>query len=248
MKIVIDGSREELERLLLREVSTVVARRPAGMVGFATGGTYAGLFDLLAGAVHAGTVRVEELRGTHLDEYLGYGPADVGGMVHELVSSCPPLGDMLDAGRFWPVPSTGDSESMQAHEQRLVEVGHVDLQFLGIGRNGHIGFNEPGTPFDLGFHRTTLADTTRADARGRFAPDDPPREAVTAGPRTILRARRLVLAAFGRAKAAAVQAMIEGPVDPRCPASCLRRHADVAVYLDTEAASMLQREVEADAR
>lgn len=239
MRVIRSSSRESAERALLEEFRGAVARRPLGVVGFATGGTYTALFAQIAQAVRDGELDLAELRATHLDEYSGFHANDRGGMLHELVTSCPPLAEMLAAGRFFPVPSDGSAESRAAHERLLAELGGIDLQFLGIGRNGHIAFNEPGTPFDLGFHCVELTATTRADARSRFAPEEPPTKAVTSGPRTILGARRLVLAAFGSAKAEAVRAMLEGPVDPQCPASCLQRHADCVVYLDRDAAGLL---------
>jgi glucosamine-6-phosphate deaminase len=160
-------------------------------------------------------------------------------MVHELLTRCPPLVQGLDEGRFLPVPSTGSERSLAAHERRLAERGGVALQFLGLGRNGHIAFNEPGTPFDRGFLRVTLAPETRVDALDRFDPDEPPTEAVTAGPASVLAAQRLVVAAIGAAKAPAVRDMLDGPVDPLCPASVLQRHADCVVYADTEATALL---------
>jgi glucosamine-6-phosphate deaminase len=222
-------------------LAELLAARPASLVSFATGRTFAPLFAMLARAIEREKVPFGEARVTHLDEYLGFEPRRRGGMVHELMQACPPLRALLDAGRFVPVPSDGMPASLRAHEARLASLGGVDLQFLGIGRNGHLAFNEPGTPFDLGFHRCTLADTTREDARARFAPAEPPREAVTAGPKNILAAARLVLVATGAHKARAVRAMLEGPVGPECPASLVRLHPDATVILDAAAASLLEK-------
>lgn len=220
--------------LLLDEVRGLAQREPGALLGFATGGTYTQFLRALAAELPA-----DRLLATHLDEYLGFGPDRRGGMVHELGQSCPPVLDMLRRGRFLPVPRVGDAATLGAHEQRLQRAGGVALQLLGIGRNGHIAFNEPGTPFDSEFHVTTLAETTRADARARFAPDEPPLQAVTSGLATILRARRLVLCAFGKPKAEAVRAMLTGDLSPACPASLVRRHPDVLVLLDHDAASLL---------
>jgi glucosamine-6-phosphate deaminase len=129
--------------------------------------------------------------------------------------------------------------AIAAHAERLQLAGGVALQFVGIGRNAHLAFNEPGTPFDVGFHTATLSAATRDDARARFAPDEPPRRAVTSGLATILAARRIVLCAFGAAKAPAVQSMLHGEVSPACPASVLRRHGNVLVVLDRAAAAGL---------
>lgn len=227
--------------LLLAEVETLAARPGRPLLGFATGGTFTAFFRALADELATKRLDASRLVATHLDEYLGFGPERFGGMVHELCEGCPPLRDWLARGAFVPVPHDGAPASIAAHEARLCALGGVQLQFLGIGRNGHLAFNEPGTPFDSGFHVTQLAETTRHDARARFAPDEPPTQAVTSGLATILGAKRLVLCAFGAAKAPAVKAMLQGPIDPACPASLLRRHGDAHVLLDPAAAAELTR-------
>jgi len=223
--------------LLLGEVRRLLTGSARPGLGFATGATFTAFLRALGDAGSHGGMPLERLWTTHLDEYLGFPPERRGGMVHELEGLCPPLQQWRQQGRFLPVPSDGAEASLQAHEQRLAELGGVGLQLLGIGRNGHLAFNEPGTSFDRGFHVTTLAATTRQDARARFAPDEPPQQAVTSGLATILRAQRLVLCAFGRQKAAAVRGMLTGEVGPHCPASVLRRHDNAHVLLDAEAAS-----------
>ena len=222
--------------LLLDEVRQLMAE-PVPLLGLATGGTYTAFLRELGSELQHGRIAADALRVTHLDEYLGFPPRLVGGMVHELGTHCPALLAMLARGTFFPVPHDGAAEALQAHEQRLQRAGGVQLQLLGIGRNGHLAFNEPGTPFERGFHVTTLAAVTRDDARARFRPAEPPTRAVTSGIATILSARRLVLCAFGVAKANAVAAMLRGEIGPGCPASAVRRHANVLVLLDREAAS-----------
>lgn len=225
--------------LLLAEVRALTARPGRPLLGFATGGTFTAFFHALAAELAAGRLDAGRLVATHLDEYLGFGPDRFGGMVHELGEGCPPLREWLARGAFFPVPNDGAPASIAAHEARLRELGGVQLQFLGIGRNGHLAFNEPGTSFASGFHVTELAETTRADARARFAPQEPPTRAVTSGLATIAAAKRLVLCAFGSKKAPAVRAMLRGPIDPACPASLLRQHPDAHVLLDREAAAEL---------
>lgn len=220
---------------LLDELRRVVAANERPLVSFATGGTFTGMFTALARELRDGGIG-RDFVATHLDEYVDFPPARAGGMVHELVTGCPPLGDMLAAGAFVPVPHVDDAAALAAHAQKLRELGGVKLQLLGIGRNGHIAFNEPGTAFDTGFHVATLAEATRQDARARFLPGEPPRRAVTSGIATILAADRLVLCAFGAAKADAVRGMLQGEVATGCPASALRRHGNLLVLLDREAA------------
>lgn len=225
--------------LLLDVVRRALAARPLPLLGFATGSTFTAFLRALGAELHDGRLDERAFVATHLDEYLDFAPDADGGMVHELGEECPPLRAMLARGTFLPVPAVGDDAALAAHAQRLQRAGGVQLQLLGIGRNGHLAFNEPGTPFGAGFHVATLAASTRDDARARFAPAEPPTHAVTSGPANILAARRLVVCAFGARKADAVHAMLHGPVDERCPASLVRRHADVAVLLDAEAARAL---------
>jgi len=211
------------------------------LISFATGSTFTALLQWLHGEVVAGRLHLDRLVATHLDEYVGCAPDQRGGMVHELCTTCPSLATLLRRGLFVPVPADGDPARLRQHEQRLAHLGGVQLQFLGIGRNGHIAFNEPGTDFDVGFHVAELATTTRDDARARFLPGEAPPCAVTAGIASILASRRIVVCAFGRRKAPAVRAMLEGEVDSSCPATALRTHGNVLVLLDRDAAAGLRR-------
>jgi len=222
--------------VLLDEVRQVMARRESPLISFATGSTFGAFLRALGGELQQGGLAVTAFNATHLDEYIGFEPTRRGGMVQELTMRCPAFRDMLARGKFLPVPCYGAAGSITGHEARLARAGGIALQLLGLGRNGHIAFNEPGTPFESGFHVTQLAETTRADAAPSFAPDEPPDRAVTAGIASILGAERIVLCAFGRGKAHAVQAMLHGDVTPALPASALRRHGNTLVLLDREAA------------
>ncbi|MCA8961039.1 MAG: 6-phosphogluconolactonase, partial [Planctomycetes bacterium] len=213
--------------LLLEAVGAVASEQPRPLIGFATGSTFAPFFGALDAALRDGTLPT--FVATHLDEYVGCTPETPGGMVHELFSVCPEFRRLKERGAFIPVPGVEDGSAIRRHESRLAEAAPegIALQLLGLGRNGHIAFNEPGTPFELGFHTVELAESTRDDARARFSPLDPPRRAVTAGPASILDARQIILCAFGATKADAVRAMLHGSITPACPASVLRRHSDV---------------------
>lgn len=234
----------------LGELRALAAGPARALVSFATGATFTPMLQWLHGEVVAGRIPLDRLLATHLDEYEGYAPHQPGSMVHELCTACPSLETMLRHGSFLPVPTTGDPDSLAAHEARIQQLGGVALQYLGIGRNGHLAFHEPGVPFDRGLHVAELSATTRDDAVGRFQPAPVPARAVTSGVATILAARRLVLCAFGRGKAAAVRAMLEGEIGPACPASAVRLHGNALVLLDREAASLLttSRQAEATAR
>ncbi|MEC8652067.1 MAG: 6-phosphogluconolactonase [Planctomycetota bacterium] len=235
---VVDAS-DHAVPLLLEELRGVVSAESRPLVSFATGGTFAAFFRSLDAELKSGAIDSAGFLGTHLDEYIAFEPNRRGGMVHELTLRCPALRDMLARGAFLPVPCHGAEGSLRAHEERIERAGGIKLQFLGIGRNGHVAFNEPGASFDDGFHVTALAEMTRRDAAPTFVPDEPPRRAVTAGMASILGAERIVLCAFGKGKADAVRAMLQGDVSGDCPASALQQHPNVLVLLDPEAASNL---------
>lgn len=232
---------EAATELALGEVRSVLREKARPFLSFATGGTFTAMLQWLHGEVVAGRLIIDRAVATHLDEYVGFAPERAGSMVHELCTACPCLWTLLRRGAFLPVPHDGDAESLRRHEERLRQMGPVDLQFLGIGRNGHVAFHEPGVDLARGFHFAELSAATRDDARARFHPAPVPDRAATSGVATILGARRLVLCAFGRAKAPAVRAMLEGDIGPACPASAIRRHGNALVLLDREAASGIAR-------
>ena len=244
--LVVESPRRAVERALT-ELTRFVDSRPDALVSFATGETFRSCFRGLEAAERAGDVDLSQFRATHLDEFVGYEPADPAGFAHELLG-CAPLRRAFDEGRFVPVPSSGDPAELRRHEAHLSQLGGVDLQFLGIGDNGHLAFCEPGTDASLGYHRTHLASATRAKLEPRFAPQSTPTDAVTAGLSSILAARRIILVATGAAKAQAVRGALEGEITVNCPASFLRRHSRVLMVADSAAASQLRgREAESAA-
>ena len=209
-------------------------------LGLATGSSPQGTYDELARRVAAGGLTLAGCRAFLLDEYVGL-PADSpqayrSVIRHDLVDRVD-----LDAGQVHgPDGTASDLDAEAARYEALVREAGVELQVLGIGRNGHIGFNEPGSPLDSVTRVLTLTERTRQD-NARFFPslDDVPTEVLTQGLATISRARHLLLIATGEAKAAAVAAALTGPVTPDCPASVLQRHPEVDVVLDRSAASLL---------
>jgi glucosamine-6-phosphate deaminase len=231
--------KEAAAEAALAELCAVLARPDRPLVSFATGATFTFMLTRLEQEVQAGRVSLDGAVATHLDEYEGFLPRQQGSMVHELCAACPSLIGMLDRGAFHPVPCVADPAHAAAHERKLAELGGVQLQFLGIGRNGHLAFHEPGVPFDRGYHIAELSESTRRDAVARFAPLPVPHRAVTAGVATILRGKRIVLCAFGKAKAPAVRAMLQGEPSAQCPASALRAHNSALILLDSDAASEL---------
>ena len=227
--VVVDDAEavgEQVAALVLRSVE----RDPALVLGVATGGTPLPVYRALA----RGSADFSAVRVVALDEYIGL-PADHPAsfatyVCHEITE---PLG--LPAENVVVPQGSG-----QELERRIRKLGGVDLQLLGIGRNGHLAFNEPSA-LDSRTRVVALSETTRRDNARAFRRDPVPTHAVTQGLGTILEARHLVLLATGEAKADAVAAALTGPVTQDCPASVVQRHRQVTVVLDRAAASVLQR-------
>lgn len=228
-----------------RAAATIIAdtlrENPQALLGLATGGTMVPVYAELAAMVARGAVSLAEAASFNLDEYVGLPPDHPQSyrffMNRHLAQ---PAG--MDPARM-EVPS-GSAPDPQAeavrYEAALAARGPVALQLLGLGGNGHIGFNEPGSTATSRTRVVTLDARTVADnARFFGAGETVPEQAISMGVGTILDARRILLVATGPGKAEAVRAMLEGPVGPDCPASFLRRHGAVDVVLDRDAAALL---------
>jgi glucosamine-6-phosphate deaminase len=210
-------------------------------LGVATGSSPLGTYAALADLVRAGELDLAGVAAFALDEYVGLDythPESYHAVIHRTVTE--PLG--LDPGLVHvPDGLAADLETACAdYERAIVDAGGVDLQLLGIGANGHIGFNEPISSLGSRTRVKTLAPKTREDnARFFDSIDEVPLHSVTQGIGTILDARRLLLVAQGEAKAEAVAAMVEGPVAGICPASALQLHPSATVIIDRGAAQRL---------
>ncbi|MCW2935411.1 MAG: glucosamine-6-phosphate deaminase [Actinomycetia bacterium] len=227
-----------------RQAARLLADELAGprpVLGLATGSSvelvYAELATLVSAdpALRAGIGRAQ---GFALDEYVGLPAGDPHSYLATLQRQMAiPAGLPLDRLH---VPAAAIAADPGRYDKQISAAGGVAVQLLGIGGNGHIGFNEPGSPLDGGTRIITLDERTRQDNARFFASlAQVPTQAVTQGIGTILRARRLVLLAFGQQKAKALAAALAGPVTPQLPASALQRHPDVIVLADSDAASLL---------
>jgi glucosamine-6-phosphate deaminase len=217
-----------------------LGRAPGFTLGGATGSTPSPVYEAL-GAHAARGVDFSSMFAFALDEYVGL-PAAHPQCYHTVIERAVTLPLGLEPERVHvPDGSADDIETAgERYEEELTAHGGVDLQLLGIGTTGHIGFNEPGSSFGSLTRVKTLTERTRADNARFFAsPDDVPIHCVTQGLGTILRARHLVLLAFGKGKAAAIAAAVEGPVTASLPGSAIQLHPHVTVVLDEAAASEL---------
>jgi glucosamine-6-phosphate deaminase len=217
----------------------LVRAKPDAVLGLATGSTPQPVYQDLTVRRHE--VDFSQVRAFALDEYVGLAPEHPESyravLNREVVM---PLGLTAESVKV-PNGRTADSSHSGAdYEREIRAAGGIDLQILGIGTDGHIGFNEPGSSFASLTRVKTLAPQTRADnARFFDSPDDVPLHCVTQGIGTILRARHLILLAFGSSKAQALAAAVEGPLSASTPASAIQLHPHVTVFVDEEAAASL---------
>ncbi len=233
----------ETEALACEAASTIFAaqviRKPDSVLGFATGSTPLGVYRALA-ALHAkGLLDFSGCVSFNLDEYVGLGadhPCSYRFFMEEQLFSRVNL-----KASFLPDGRAGNlSAECRRYDAAVRRAGGIDLQLLGIGHNGHIGFNEPSDRFTLGTHAVSLTeDTIRANRRYFLREEDVPRKALTLGIGGIMAARSIVLVALGESKAEAVRGMLKKEMDPRLQASVLRIHPSVTVLLDKGAASRL---------
>ena len=222
-------------------VAAQLLLHPDSVLGLATGFTPVGMYRELVERNHRGELDFSRARTVNLDEYVGLAPD------HEQSYRYFMQKNLFDHVNINPdathVPD-GRAKCMETechrYDQLIEDLGGVDLQVLGIGRNGHMGFNEPGDDFPLDTHVVELTDST-IDANARFfaSRDQVPRKALSMGIRSIFQARRILLMACGREKADIVAAALKGPVTPRVPTSVLQLHPDVILVGDCEALSGL---------
>ena len=237
MQVVVVEDRDAVGRLAASQVLAALRADPALVLGVATGSSPLTTYQALAAA----RADFSQVRIVALDEYVGL-PEDDPRSYHAFVRRevAEPLGIPRE-NVLVPDGNAGDpAAACTAYEAAIRDLGGVGLQLLGIGRNGHVGFNEPGSPFSSRTRMARLSETTRADnARFFGTPGDVPAFCLTQGIGTILEASTIVLVASGAHKAAAVAAAVEGPVTEACPASALQGHPDVRVVVDREAAHRL---------
>lgn len=234
-EVIVVADAAEAARLVADTIAGLVARKPDAVLGVATGSTPLPVYGELA----ARRRDLARLQVFALDEYVEL-PLDHPQSYHAVVEREVTLPLGLDPERVH-VPGEGPIQRASgAYEALLAAVGGVDIQLLGIGTDGHIGFNEPGSSLASRTRIKTLTEQTRRDnARFFPSPGDVPRHCITQGLGTILEARHLVLLAFGTRKRAALAAAVEGPVTASLPGSAIQLHPHVTVLADEESASDL---------
>jgi len=229
-------------RVVGAAIATLVREQDAPMLGLATGSSPEPVYHDLAGRFERGELSFKQSRGFLLDEYVGL-PAGHPESYREVIRR--EVTDRLDLSAGSVHGPDGDAADLAAacedYDAEVRRAG-VDVQLLGVGTNGHVGFNEPGSSLGSRTRVKTLTAQTRRD-NARFFGDDVeavPRHVVTQGIGTILAARHLVLLAWGAHKADAVAQLVEGPVTAMVPASALQLHPHATVVVDEDAGARLR--------
>jgi glucosamine-6-phosphate deaminase len=242
VEVVIVPDAATAGELIADTIAALLRHTPDALLGVATGSTPLPVYQALAAKVRASALDVSRARICQLDEYVGLPaghPESYRSVVlREVVA---PLG-IPESSFLGPDGNAPDiPAACAAYDSALAEAGGVDLQLLGIGTDGHIGFNEPCSSLASRTRIKTLTPQTRQDnARFFDTPDDVPHHVITQGIGTILDARHLVLLATGESKAEAAALAIEGPLSSLVPASALQLHPHATVILDDPAASKLK--------
>jgi glucosamine-6-phosphate deaminase len=241
MEVVVLGSAEAAARFVADAVARLLLRNRHAVLGLATGSSPVLVYAELVARCQRGEVSFAGAQAFLLDEYVGLPDGHQQSYATVIEAALTGLVDLPSGAVHGLDPRAPDIEAeCRRYERAITAAGGIDFQILGIGRDGHIGFNEPGSSLGSRTRIKTLAHRTRQDNARFFGAEEVPRHVLTQGLATISEAKHIVLIALGAAKAGAVAAAVEGPVTAVCPASVLQLHPHVTVVLDEPAASALQ--------
>lgn len=225
----VEGGKKAFE--LIREG---MEKRDVKVLGLATGSTPITMYEAMVNS----DVDFSDMIGVNLDEYVGLNGEDEQSyryFMNEHLYNAKPFKET-----YVPNGVAEDADAECARYNQILADNPIDIQVLGIGTNGHIGFNEPGTPFDSETRKVDLVESTIESNKRFFASaEDVPTQAYSMGIGSILKAKEIILIAYGEAKADAIKGMIEGEITEDCPASALQKHDNVTVILDDAAAEKL---------
>lgn len=242
MRIKVIENYEEMSKKAAILVASQIILKPDSVLGLATGDTPLGMYEELIRMYNKKEIDFSEVKSFNLDEYYGLDKSSSQSYhyfmmknLFEYVNIDTENINMLDG-------MTQDiEEECKNYDIRIAEAGGIDLQILGIGVNGHIGFNEPDINFEAGTHLVNLDEQT-IESNSRFfnSVEEVPTQALSMGIKTIMHSKKIVLLASGASKAEAVAKAVYGKISPELPASVLQLHKDVIVIVDKEAASKLR--------
>ena len=240
MKVIVVENYQQIGQLGAQIIAGVIKNNPNAVLGLATGTSPIGIYQNLVEMCQKGEISFANVKTVNLDEYVGLDGTHPQSYRYFMNDNLFNHVDIDKANTFVP---NGVAENLQeecARYTTLVNNLVQDIQLLGIGSNGHIAFNEPGTPFDSTTHVVNLTENTIKDNSRLFEDiSQVPTKALTMGIANIMNAKRILIVANGKNKAQAVYDMVKGQVNTTCPASVLQNHPDVTVIVDEDAASLL---------
>ena len=231
----------DLSRKAANIISAQIIMKPNCVLGLATGSSPLGTYKQLIEWYNKGDLNFEEVKSVNLDEYVGLGPEDEQSYAYFMHSNFFEHINIKKENTYLPNGLESDAlKECDRYNNIISSLGQIDLQLLGIGCNGHIGFNEPGTSFDKETHCVNLSENTiEANARFFATKEQVPKKAYSMGIKNIMQAKHILLIASGKNKVDAIYDSILGPITPSVPASILQLHNNVTIIADTEALSKI---------
>ena len=241
MKILVVKNYQEMSRKAADRFEALIREVPDCVLGLATGDTPIGMYDELVARYEAGKLDFSKVRSVNLDEYYPITPDNDQSYRYFMNQHLFDRVNIDKANTAVPDGTAKDVDaSCKAYEAKIDALGGIDLQVLGIGRNGHIGFNEPDAELIPFTHLTALTPSTiEANARFFASEADVPKHALTMGIQSVFKAKSILLLVSGKNKAEAVKAMLTGTISTHCPASLLCLHPDVTLICDEDAYSLV---------
>ena len=241
MKIIVTKNYDEMSKKAAEIMAEIIKNKPECVLGLATGDTPIGMYNELVAKYEAGEIDFAAVRSMNLDEYYPITPDNDQSYRYFMDKH---LFDRVNINKANTSVPDGTAENVKefctAYEAKLDAMGGTDVQVLGIGRNGHIGFNEPDAELERFTHLVELTpDTIEANSRFFASEAEVPKHALTMGIHSVFKARKILLLASGKNKAAAINALVKSNITTACPATLLCLHPDVTVICDEDAYSLV---------
>ena len=242
MKLIVTKNYEELSKIAAEEFAKVVIEKPTAVLGLATGGSPVGMYKELIAKCKNNELDFSKCTSINLDEYIGLNPEHEQSYRNFMNTN---LFNHVNINKDRTFVPNGLAQNLEEecknYDNKIEELGGIDVQLLGIGNNGHIAFNEPGDELSAGTHIISLTESTiEANARFFDSIDEVPRKALTMGLGGIMKAKKIILIASGEGKAEAIKGLFSGKITTENPATMLQMHRDVVVIIDEAAAKLIK--------
>ncbi|QDY32863.1 glucosamine-6-phosphate deaminase [Clostridium sporogenes] len=241
MRIIVVENYEEMSKKAAVMIASQIILKPNSVLGLATGDTPLGMYKELIDMHHKKEIDFSESKSFNLDEYYALEKNNSQSYYHYMMEN---FFSHINIDKEKINIPDGKAENIEeeckSYDKKISDAGEIDIQVLGIGVNGHIGFNEPSVDFKAGTHLVNLDEKTiKSNSRFFNSIEDVPTKAISMGIKTILNSKKIVLLANGKGKADAIAKTVKGNICPEVPASVLQFHKDVTIILDKEAAEKL---------